>query len=130
MGFYCIWFSIKSVKNRACIEWISGFCECLARNLPAKELREKNMLEVEELCQAVSFASVSREGLTCKILAKLSALRVFKYDFLTLHPYYIYPHYPQKYERLFREKNPRKVFYNTHTRLLKREILILNEKSL
>ena len=28
----------------------------------------------------------------------------FKCDFLTLHSHYIYPHYPQKYERLFREK--------------------------
>ena len=31
----------------------------------------------------------------------------FKCDFLTLHPYYIYSHYPQKYRRLFREKNSR-----------------------
>ena len=34
-------------------------------------------------------------------------LEDFKYDFLTLHPYYVYHHYSQKYERQFREKNPR-----------------------
>ena len=36
-------------------------------------------------------------------------------DFLTLHPYYIYPHYPQIVKRPFREENPKQVFYNTHT---------------
>ena len=39
-------------------------------------------------------------------------------DFLTLHPYYIYPHYLQILIRLFKEKNPRQVFYNTHAHLL------------
>ena len=38
---------------------------------------------------------------------KTFCLEDFKCDFLTLHPCYIYPHYPQKYERLFREKNLR-----------------------
>ena len=42
-------------------------------------------------------------------------------EFLTLHPYYIYPHYPQMYERPFREKNPRLVFYNTYTHLFERQ---------
>ena len=42
-------------------------------------------------------------------------------DFLTLHPYYIYPHYPQKYKRLFKEKNPRQVFYNTIHPYFRRE---------
>ena len=48
-----------------------------------------------------------------EILAKHSAQKIFKYDFLALHLYYIYPYYPQKYERPFKEKNPRYVFYNT-----------------
>ena len=51
-------------------------------------------------------------------------------DFLTLHPYYIYPRFPQMQRRSFREKNPRLVFYNTHTHLLERELPILCEKSL
>ena len=33
------------------------------------------MLEVEGLCQAISFVSVLREGPTCEILAKISAWR-------------------------------------------------------
>ena len=40
-------------------------------------------------------------------------LEDFKCDFLTFYPYYICPHYPQKYQRPFREKNPRQIFYNT-----------------
>ena len=44
-------------------------------------------------------SSVSREGLTHEIPAKLYTWRIFKCDFLTLHPYFIYPYYPQKYER-------------------------------
>ena len=55
------------------------------------------------------------------MLFRSSAWRFFKCDFPTLHPYYIYPHYPQMYERPFREKNPRLVFYNTHTHLFERE---------
>ena len=43
------------------------------RSLPTKESREKHMLEAEESCQVVSFASVSQEGPTYEILAKLSA---------------------------------------------------------
>ena len=67
------------------------------------------------------FASISLVRSSHEIPTKLSTWRIFKCDFLTLHPYYIYPHYPQKYERLFREKNPRQVFYHTHTHLSKRE---------
>ena len=48
-------------------------------------------------------------------------LELFKCDFSTLHLYYIYPHYPQMYVRPFREKNPRQVFYNTHTPIFQRE---------
>ena len=74
-------------------------------------------MKAEKSCQAVNFANVSQERFSRKISMKLSAQRIFKCVFLTLHPYYIYPHYPQKYERPFREKNPRQVFYNTNTRL-------------
>ena len=42
------------------------------------------------------FVSVSQVNPSCEIAAKLSAMKIFKCDFLTLHPYYIYPHYPQK----------------------------------
>ena len=101
--FYCIGFSMKLVWNRACIGWTSGSRECLVRSLPVKKPCEKHILEAEESCKAISFASVSREGPTRETLC----LEDFKCDFFILHPYYIYPHYSQKYERPFREKNPR-----------------------
>ena len=53
------------------------FRECLARKANPRDIRETPCLED------------------------------FKCDFIILHPYYIYPHSPQKYERPFREKNPR-----------------------
>ena len=79
------------------------------------------MLEVEELCQAVSFASVSREGLTREISVKLSTWRIFKYDFLTFHPYYIYSHYPQKYERPFQREKPQIGFLQHNTPIFQRD---------
>ena len=78
------------------------------------------MLEVEESCQAISFTSVSQEGPTREIPVKLSTWRILSVTFLPF-THTIYPNYPQKYDRLFREKNPRQVFYNTYTHLLKRE---------
>ena len=79
------------------------------------------MLKVEESCQAVSFASVSREGLTREISMKLSTWRIFKYDFLTLHPYYIYSHYPQKYERPFQREKPQIGFLQHNTPIFQRD---------
>ena len=40
------------------------------------------MLQAKESCQAVSFASVSREGPTRKVLAKLFAWRILSVTFL------------------------------------------------
>ena len=40
------------------------------------------MLEAEESCQTVSFASVSREGLTHEIPAKHSAWKILSVTFL------------------------------------------------
>ena len=87
-------------------------------------------MKAEKSCQAVNFANVSRVRFFRKISMKLSAWRIFKCVFLTLHPYYIYPHYPQKYERPFREKNLER-FSITHTPVFQkeRELLILSEKS-
>ena len=63
---------------------------------------------------------------TCKTFC----LEDFKCDFLTLHPYYIYPHNPQK-QRGYLERKTLHWFSTTqHTHLLERELLILNEKSL
>ena len=57
--------------------------------------------------QAVSFTSVSQVRPFLEVFAKLFARRIFKCDFLTFHPYYIYHHYSQIVRRSFREKNPR-----------------------
>ena len=66
VGFYCIGFSIKLVKN-----WV----------------------RIEE---QVDFM---------RNLWEANSQKIFKCDFLTLHSYYIYPHYPQKYEEVIqREK--------------------------
>ena len=82
------------------------------------------------MCQTISFASVSRVKPSREVVAKHFAWRIFMCNFLTLHPYYIYLYYPQMQNRLFREKNPRLVFHNTHTHLFERELLILSEKLL
>ena len=47
------------------------------------------MPKAEESCQVVDFASVSRVRHSYEILTKHSTWRIFKYDFLTFHPYYI-----------------------------------------
>ena len=72
------------------------------------------MLEAEEPCQAVNFASVSRVRSSREVLAKHSTLRIFKFDFLTLHLYYIYPHYPQKLQGNHLERKILDKFYTTH----------------
>ena len=50
MGFYCIGFSIKLVKNRAQNEESVQFRDWLARSVSAKRAHEKYMLEAEESC--------------------------------------------------------------------------------
>ena len=72
------------------------FYDCLARVMPSYQFRD-------------CLASRANPRGTHETLC----LEDFRCDLLTFHPYYIYPHYPQKYERLFKEKNPRQVFYNT-----------------
>ena len=84
-----------------------NFVTNLREEYLVKTTCEKYMLEAEKSCQTVDFASVSWVRPSREIVAKHSAWRIFKCDFLTLHPYYIYPHYPQKYRRPFKEKNPR-----------------------
>ena len=89
------------------------------------------MLEAEESCQLGGFRECFMGKAFSQDTRKTLYLEdFFNCDFLTLHPCYVYPYYPLKYERPFREKNPRQVFDNTHTHLLDRELLILSEKSL
>ena len=79
------------------------------------------MLEAKESCLAVTFASVSREGLTHEIPAKLSAWRIFKCDFFTLHPYCIYiPSLPTNYKEAIQRKKIQ-IRFLQHTPILQRE---------
>ena len=128
VGFSCIGFSIKLVKNRACIGWTTGFCQCLMRSLPAKEPHEKHMLEAEELCQAVIFTSVSRVKPSCKILAKHFACRILKVIFLPF-THTIYTLITHKSKREHSERKTLNIFSKTQAHLLERDLLILSEKS-
>jgi len=120
------------MKNRACIEWTSGFRECLARSLPAKEPHEKHMLEVKELCQVVSFTSVLWEGPTCEIPVKLSAWRILSVTFLPFtHTIYII--ITHKSIRGYSERKTLDRFSTTHTPIFYREsysFLVRNHCSL
>ena len=88
------------------------------------------MLEAEESCQAVSFASVSREGPTREVPAKLSAWRIFSVTFLPF-TYIIYTLITHKSKRDYLERKNLDRFSTTqHTYLLERVLLILSEKSL
>ena len=94
-------------------------CQKLKCQVPA--------MEVEESC--ASYAAIFATQSTRQWPTKNTSLRIFECDLFSHHLYYIYPHYPQKWQRAYWEKNPKKGFYNTTT-LLERELLILREKSL
>ena len=63
------------------------------------------MPEAEESCQVVDFVSVSRVRHSYEILTKHSTWRIFKYDFLTFHPYYIPSLLTSVKETIQREKS-------------------------
>ena len=88
------------------------------------------MLEVEKSCQAISFASVSREGPTYEVPAKLSAWRILSVTFLPFtHAIYIL--ITHKSKRGYSERKTLDRFSITqHIHLLERELLILSEKLL
>ena len=118
------------MKNRACIGWTSGFCECLTRSLLEKESCEKYMLEAEESCQAVNFASVSRERPTREILAKLFAWGILSMTFLPF-THTIYTLITHKSMRGYSKRKTLDKFSTTqHIHLLESDLLILSEKSL
>ena len=121
MGFYCIGFSIKLVKNQAWNEESVLFRNCLTRCLLAKKACEKYMLEVEVSWQAISLTSVSREGPTCEILAKHSTWRFLSVTFLPF-THTIYTLITHKCMRGYSERKTLDRFSTTqHTYLLERE---------
>ena len=124
LGLVLSWWRIEHVLDEQ-VDFT-----CLTWSLPAKEPREKQILETEESCQAVSFASVSREGLTCEIPVKHSTWRILRVTFLpfthTIHTFITH-----KSMRCHLERKTLDRFSTTqHTYLLERVQLILNEKSL
>ena len=91
-----------------------------------KESCEKHILEAEESCQVVSFASVSREGPTREILMKLSAWRILSMTFLPfIHTIYTLITHKSMGGHSER-KNLDRFFTTQHTHLLERELLYPN----
>ena len=84
---------ISAISQLACKKFVSkGSCEKGTWEAYAESWRVK--------CQA-SFREYFAKKAISRGTCKTFYLEDFKCDFLTLHP-----HYPQKKERLFREKNP------------------------
>ena len=65
-------------------------------------------LENEELCQAVNFATVSREGPTRKGPTKVSIWQKIVFALPSLYPHYIYHHYLRIVRSAFSKENPSK----------------------
>ena len=86
------------------------------------------MLEAEESCQTVVFASVSRVRPSRKIFAKHFAWRILKVTFLPF-THTIYTLITHKSKRDHSQRKTLNIFSKTHAYLLERELLILSEKS-
>ena len=105
MGVYIVWVKGKKVtlKNPLSRE---------SRGYLAGRPYPQNTREIDILARFFSFQSCApyipfHGNPSRELVAKHSSWRTFKCDFLTLHPYYIYPHYPQIVRRPFRDKNLR-----------------------
>ena len=111
LGLVLSWWRIKhaikinEISRLARKKFVSkGSCEKTMWEVHARSWRVKCQVAFREY-----FARQAISRGTCETLC----LEDFKCDFHTLHPYYIYLHYPQKCRRQLIE-NPRG-FYNTHT---------------
>ena len=105
LGLVLNWWRIKHELKISAVSQLA--CEKFARRLT----REKGMWEAHagswRVMPGCQFHECLMRRANPRGTHKTLYLENFKCDLLTLHPYYIYPYYPQKYERLFREKNPR-----------------------
>ena len=94
-----------------------------------KRAHEKHMLKAEESYQIVSFASVSQEGTTREVPAKLSAQKILSVTFLSfIITLYTLITHKNCEEAIQREKPQIDFLQHTHTHLLKRELLILSDE--
>ena len=102
LGLVLSWWRIEHKMKNQCSFAIGSW-----EGFPRKWHMKSTCWKLKSHASLKDFASVSRVRPSCEIPTKFFAWRIFKCDFLTLHPYYIYPHYPQKYKKPFKEKNPR-----------------------
>ena len=123
MGFYCIGFNIKLVKNQVCNEDQCSFATSSWVKVSAKRPREKHMLISKESSVRLHFASTSQERPSRKVPAKFSALRILSVTFHIFYPtiYTLITH--KSKERLIRE-NAREVS-KTHPPFRERVIHLL-----
>ena len=89
---------------------ISAILRLTCKKLSSKVTCKKVMWEAHAgswrvKCQA-SFCKYFTRQVISRGTHETFCLEDFKCNFLNLHPYYIYSHYPQKHERPFREKKP------------------------
>ena len=117
------WRLLKIVKFMTCFATYSQLDD------PRKITWEAHVERWRVKCQAVfreSLCNLANPRVTRKTLC----LNDFKCDSYTLHPYYIYPHYPQKCIEAIQKKTLDKFLQHTHFvresySSSKREILIV-----
>ena len=129
LGLVLSWWRIEHEMNEdQCISWLAH--EKFVRRVPAKRTREKHMIGSWKVMPGCQFCEClvgkAFPWDTCKTLCLKDFLSVTFLPF-THTIYTLITH--KSIRRLFREKNSRYVFYNTHTHLLERKLLILSEKS-
>ena len=124
VGFYCIGFSIKLVKNRA---WNENQCNFTtsSHEVHEKGSRKKGTWEVHAGSWRVKCQATFRNYFVRQVISqgtyKTLYLEDFECDFLTLHPYYIYPHYPQNKREAIQRKKTLDRFLQHNTPTFKRE---------
>ena len=94
LGLVLSWWRIKHAMKIIAVLWLS--CE----KLTSKGTRENATWEAHAGSWRVKCPSTFREYFARKTISRGTrenlCLKDFKYDFLAIHSYYIYFHYPQK----------------------------------
>ena len=90
--------SVRECEDSSLKRWTSGFRECLARSLPAKEPCVEHITGRWKVMPAWRFLRVSCEkGLPMKYSQNILFGKVSCFVLPNFYPHYIYPHYPRKY---------------------------------
>ena len=112
LGLVLSWWRIKHEMKISAVSR-------LARKFLRKGSRGKATREVHVGSWSVKCRATFREHFVRYAISRSTretlCLKDFKCDFLTPHPYYIYPHYPQKYMRGHSERKTLNRFSTTHT---------------